>query len=110
MIESPCFVPFATVISAIEALPAGDVGRRREWTDEEKIQIAEESLRGFRQGSAAARRYGVPRSLLSLWRRDYRRGVPGHSAALAYMPASLPVPEVAPCDVVGPTASSVGTK
>jgi len=100
----------ATVISAVELLPAGDVGRRREWTDEEKIRIVEESLRGFRQGSATARRYGVSRSLLSIWRRDYRRGVLGRSTAPAFMPVSLPVPEAAPCDVVAPAASSADTK
>ena len=99
----------ATVVSPIEVLPAGDVGRRREWTDEEKIRIVEESLRGFRQGSATARLYGVSRSLLSIWRRDYRRGVLGRSTVSAFMPVSLPVPEAAPCDVVAPAASRADT-
>jgi transposase len=100
----------ATVISPIEVFPAGDVGRRREWTDEEKIRIVEESLRGFRQGSATARLYGVSRSLLSIWRRDYRRGVLGHSTVPAFMPVSLPAPEAAPCDVMAPAPSSADTK
>lgn len=95
----------ATVISAIEVLPAGEVGRRREWTDEEKARIVEQSLRGFRQGSATARLYGVSRSLLSIWRRDYRRGVLGRSTAPSFMPVSLPAPEDTPCNVVAPTAS-----
>jgi len=58
----------ATVVSQIEVLPADDLGRRRHWTDEEKIRIVEESLRGYRQGSATARRYGLSRSLLTTWR------------------------------------------
>ncbi|MGD9866075.1 MAG: IS66 family insertion sequence element accessory protein TnpB, partial [Pseudodonghicola sp.] len=37
----------------------------------------EESLRGYRQGSATARRYGISRSLLSIWRREYRSGTLG---------------------------------
>ena len=67
----------ASVASPIEIFAAGDVGRRRHWSDEDKIRIVEESLRGFRQGSATARQYGISRSLLSIWRREYRRGTLG---------------------------------
>ena len=70
----------ATVVSPIEILSADDVGRRRRWSDEDKLRIVEESLRGYRQGSATARRYGISRSLLSIWRREYRSGVLGASA------------------------------
>ena len=91
----------ASVISPFDVvLPAGDVGRRRDLTDEAKIQIVEESLRGYRQGSASARRYGVSRSLLSAWRRDYRRGVLGGTAGPAFMAVSIPVSEAALCEVV----------
>ncbi|WP_108260996.1 IS66-like element accessory protein TnpA [Mangrovicoccus ximenensis] len=62
----------AKVISQFELLGPGDAGRRREWSDEEKIRIVEESFRGHRQGSATARRHGISRSLLTLWRRAYR--------------------------------------
>lgn len=64
----------AKVISDFEVLSAGDVGRRRDWTDEEKIRIVEESLLGHRQGSATARRAGISRSLLTRWRAEYRAG------------------------------------
>ena len=64
----------AKVISEFEVLSAGDAGRRRDWTDEEKIQIVEESLLGHRQGSATARRVGISRSLLTRWRAEYRAG------------------------------------
>ena len=63
----------AKVISNFEVWAAGDIGRRR-WTDEDKVRIVEESLVGYRQGSATARRYGISRSLLSRWRADYRAG------------------------------------
>ena len=67
----------ASFVSPIEIFAADDVGRRRYWSDEDKIRIVEESLRGYRQGSASARRYGISRSLLSIWRREYRSGTLG---------------------------------
>ena len=67
----------ASVVSPIEIFAADEGGRRRHWSDEDKIRIVEESLRGFRQGSATARRYGISRSLLSIWRREYRSGTLG---------------------------------
>ncbi len=67
----------ASVVSPIEIFAADDVGRRRHWSDEDKVRIVEESLRGYRQGSATARRYGISRSLLSIWRREYRSGTLG---------------------------------
>jgi transposase len=63
------------VISQVEVLSASDVGRRRGWSDEDKIRIVEESLRGARQGSATARRHGISRSLLTRWRREFRAGL-----------------------------------
>lgn len=67
----------ASVVSPIEIFAADEVGRRRHWSDEDKVRIVEESLRGYRQGSATARRYGISRSLLSIWRREYRSGTLG---------------------------------
>lgn len=88
----------ATVISPIEVLSGDDFGRRRDWTDEEKIRIVEESLRGFRQGSATARRYGLSRSLLTRWRREYRSGLLSSSSQQAFVPLALSAPEASPCD------------
>ena len=67
----------SSVFTPIEVFAAEDVGRRRHWSDEDKIRIVEESFRGHRQGSATARRYGISRSLLSIWRRAYRDGALG---------------------------------
>lgn len=67
----------ASVVSPIEIFAADEVGRRRHWSDEDKVRIVEESLRGYRQGSATARLYGISRSLLSIWRREYRSGTFG---------------------------------
>lgn len=67
----------ASVVSPIAIFAADEVGRRRHWSDEEKVRIVEESLLGYRQGSATARRYGISRSLLSIWRRECRSGMLG---------------------------------
>ena len=64
---------YSTHSPSIEIFTAGEVGRRRHWSDEDKLRIVEESYRGVRQGSATARRYGISRSLLSIWRREFRQ-------------------------------------
>ena len=69
----------ASFVSPIEIFSADEVGRRRHWSDEDKVRIVEESLLGYRQGSATARRYGISRSLLTVWRREYRSGTLGAS-------------------------------
>lgn len=91
----------ASVVSPIEIFTADEVGRRRHWSDADKIRIVEESLRGYRQGSATARRYGISRSLLSIWRREYRSGTLGAPEAGGgfvplVMESALPEPEGRP--------------
>lgn len=91
----------ASVVSPIEIFAADEVGRRRHWSDEDKIRIVEESLRGYRQGSATARQYGISRSLLSIWRREYRSGTlgaPGAGGGFVplVMESALPDPEDRP--------------
>ena len=60
--------------SQTEVLSVVDKGRRREWTDAEKVRIVEESLRGYRPCAATARRYKISRALLTRWRREFRSG------------------------------------
>lgn len=84
----------------IEVLPADHLGHRRDWTDEEKIRIVEESLQGYRQGSVTARRYGLSRSLLTTWRRAYRSGVLGSAAAHGFVPRAISPPEAEPREMV----------
>ncbi|MGQ3215790.1 MAG: IS66-like element accessory protein TnpA [Shinella sp.] len=87
------------MISPIEVLPADDLGRRRDWSDEEKIRIVEESLQGFRQGSATARRYGLSRSLLTTWRQEYRSGLLRLSTSPSFVPLTISPPATASCEV-----------
>jgi transposase len=79
----------AKVVSQFEVLPAGDAGRRRGWTDEEKVRIVQESLRGYRQGWATARRYGISRSLLTRWRKEHRLGLLVGGPPAPFSPVSI---------------------
>lgn len=75
--------------SEIEVLSAADVPRRRHWSDAEKIRIVEEGFLGHRQVAATARRHGVSRSLLTIWRRQYRDGELGDEMPPAFIPLTL---------------------
>ena len=48
-----------------------ETGRRRRWSEDEKLKIVLESLQASRQVAATARRYGISRSLLLRWRRSF---------------------------------------
>lgn len=97
-----------TVISPIEVLAADDLGRRQDWKDEEKIRIVEESLQGFRQGCAAARRYGLSRSLLTRWRREYRSWLLSGPSRQVFVPLATSPPEAPPCDMAARPVSGGG--
>jgi len=81
----------------IEVLSAADAPRRRHWSDADKIRIVEESFAGHRQASATARRHGVSRSLLTIWRRQYQAGELGGETLPAFIP--LAVSSMAPVAV-----------
>jgi transposase len=73
----------------IEVLAAADAARRRRWRDADKLRIVKESLSGHRQASATARRHGISRSLLTVWRRQYRIGELGSERSPAFIPLTL---------------------
>src|ERR1700748_3636671 len=56
----------------VERLEGVDTGRRRRWSEDERLKIVLESLQAPRRVAATARRYGVSRSLLLRWRRSFR--------------------------------------
>ncbi len=72
----------------IEVLAAADSARRRHWSDEEKVRIVGESFVGHRQAAGTARRHGVCRPLLTIWRRQYRNGEFGKSRFAAFSAVS----------------------
>jgi transposase len=55
-----------------ERIEVVETGRRRRWSEDEKLKIVLESLQAPRQVSATARRHGIARSQLLQWRRSFR--------------------------------------
>ena len=74
----------------IERLEVVETGRRRRWSDDEKLRIVMESLRTPRAISSTARRHGISRSLLVTWRRAFRLEPTGPEAqAAGFVPAMI---------------------
>jgi transposase len=78
----------------VERLEVVDTGRRRRWSEEEKLRVVAESLSGPRLVSATARRYGISTSLLFTWRRACRLNA-SQTADNGFVPAVV-VPDVRP--------------
>ncbi len=80
----------------VERLEVVETGRRRRWSEDEKLKIVLESLRAPREISATARQYGISRSLLIKWRRSFRpeRHDP-EVQQIGFVPAIV-IPETAP--------------
>ena len=72
--------------SLISRLEIVETGRRRRWSDAEKLRIVEESDVGHRQVSATARRNGISRPLLMSWRRARDEGRLGFDAPVSFTP------------------------
>ncbi|WP_296645155.1 transposase, partial [Roseinatronobacter sp.] len=58
----------------VEILSVTDTGRRRRWSDAEKVRIVEESFGPRGSMAATAHRHDIGRTLLVRWRRQYRNG------------------------------------
>src|SRR4051812_26073821 len=87
-----------------------ETGRRRRWSEDEKLKVVLESLQGPRLVSATARRHGISRSLLLTWRRAFAAS---RSACTAppLLVAAVVVPEPEPTmdqAAPAPTASGSG--
>jgi transposase len=80
----------------VERLEVVETGRRRRWSEDEKLKIVLESLRAPRQVAATARRYGISRSLLLIWRRSFRPEANiAEEPPIGFVPAMV-VPETRP--------------
>ena len=73
----------------VERLEVVDAGRRRRWSEDEKLKIVLESLKAPRQVAATARRYGVSRSLLLRWRRSFRPEPKDAAHQTGFVPAMV---------------------
>ena len=68
--------------------------RRRRWTAEEKARIVAESLEADANISDVARRHGVARGLLTIWRRQLSSGGGRHEPVQSF--AAVKIDPVAP--------------
>ena len=87
----------------VERFEVVETGRRRRWTDDEKLKIVLESLQTPRAVSSTARRYGISRSLLLTWRRSF-----GARASEQPQPAFVPA-MVMPDQPSAPPIASAGS-
>ena len=76
-------------IHRVSRLEVVELGRRRRWSDDEKIRIVEESYAGPRRISATARRHGISRALLKTWRRAYEEGEIGVERLPSFAPVTV---------------------
>ena len=83
-------------MSRVEVLSVTDTGRRRRWTDAEKLRIVEESYAAPRMVAATARRHEISRALLTRWRREVREGLLAAEGDRAHFAPVAVTPDLAP--------------
>src|SRR5439155_5967843 len=89
----------------VERLEVVETGRRRRWSEDEKLKIVLESLQAPRQVAATARRYGVSRSLLLRWRRSFRPEPKDAAHQSGFVPAMVVAESgLTPCPVTPATS------
>jgi transposase len=87
----------------VQRLEVVETGRRRRWSEDEKLRIVAESLSGPRLVSATARRYGISPSLLYTWWRAFRaERIGAEGLAPGFVPAMI-IPETRPRAGASPT-------
>ncbi len=93
------------VSTQVERLNVVETGRRRRWSEAEKLKIVMESLQSSRAVSSTARRHGISRSLLLKWRHSFRAERDGgESDPSGFVPAMVVTEAASPTSET--TASS----
>ena len=93
----------------VQRLEIVETGRRRRWSEDEKLRIVLESLQGPRLVSATARRHGISRSLLLIWRRAFEASRSAVVAEPAFVPAMVVSEPEAASERVGRTPTSAAS-
>src|SRR3981189_1491953 len=93
----------------VRRLDVVDTGRRRRWSDAEKLRIVEESFSGPRLVSATARRHGLSKQLLFSWRKAYREGQLGDCQVDGFVPARIVAEVEATAERAAAAATGTGT-
>jgi transposase len=95
------------VSTQVGRLEVVETGRRRRWSEDEKLKIVLESLQAPRQVAATARRYGISRSLLLRWRGLFRpepKDATGQQ--IGFIPTRV-VPDSAAPGSAGPASGTI---
>ena len=86
----------------VQRLEVVNTGRRRRWSEDEKLRIVEESFRGHRQVSATARRHDISPSLLFSWRKAFGEDCRRTDEVIGFAPAMIvPEEDASPGEVGG---------
>jgi transposase len=86
----------------VQRLEVVNTGRRRRWSEDEKLRIVAESFQGHRQVSATARRYDISPSLLHSWRKAFRGDCRHRDEVIGFVPAMIfPEGEASPSEAAG---------
>jgi transposase len=89
----------------VERLEFVETGRRRRWSDDEKLRIVMESLEAPRAISSTARRHGISRSLLMTWRRSFRAEPTGPELQqTGFVPAMVAAAETGTMQATAPAS------
>lgn len=91
----------------VQRLDVVDTGRRRRWSQDEKLRIVAESYQGYRQVSAVARRHKITRSQLYAWRRALGGGEHDRDGAVGFLRAVI-VPDAGSGGLAPSSAGPLG--
>ena len=91
----------------LERLEVVETGRRRRWSDDEKLRIVIESFQAPRAISSTARRHGISRSLLMTWRRAFGREPIGPQSGQSGFARVVLAAEVEPAVAATPTSGQM---
>lgn len=94
--------------NSVSRLEIVDLGGRRRFSNEVKLRIVAESYSEPRFGSVTARKYGITRSQLDVWRDAARAGRFGPVSTEGFVPAVI-VPEVPEASAT-PVPSTVSSR
>src|SRR5665213_931744 len=90
----------------VRRLEVVETGRRRRWSDAEKLRIVEESFSGPRLVSATARHHGISNQLLFSWRKASMVMLAFAMMAVIRHRANPPSPKKTKCRAAAKTKAS----
>jgi len=85
----------------------GAAGRRRRWSNDEKLRIVSESFQAPRAISSTARRHCISRSLLMTWRRSFGAEPIGPQSEQSGFARVVLAAEVEPAVTAAPTSGQM---